>query len=74
MRQRLFFVLIFFNTFFIFSYQLTFAEVKPLFDPGTVEIVDYEKYGEFKGISTENSYYTLKKIWEKETEGGKGKK
>src|SRR3989338_3337955 len=35
-------------------------QVKPLFDPGTEEIVDYAKYGEFKGIGTENYKYTIK--------------
>ncbi|MFH1778668.1 MAG: glycoside hydrolase family 2 TIM barrel-domain containing protein [Candidatus Omnitrophota bacterium] len=60
MRQRLFFALIFFITFFIFSHRFIFAEVKPLFDPGTEEIVDYGKYGELKGISTEDYKYEIK--------------
>ncbi|MFA5334303.1 MAG: glycoside hydrolase family 2 TIM barrel-domain containing protein [Candidatus Omnitrophota bacterium] len=39
---------------------VSWAEVKPLFDPGTEEIVDYAKYGEFKGVGTEQYKYEIK--------------
>lgn len=35
-------------------------QVKPLFDPGTEEVVDYAKYGEFKGTGTANYKYEIK--------------
>ena len=35
-------------------------QIKPLFDPGTEEIVNYAKYGEFKGIGTGSYKYTIK--------------
>ena len=35
-------------------------QVTPLFDPGTEEIVDYAKYGGFKGLGTENYKYEIK--------------
>lgn len=60
MRQKLFFVFAFFVTFLFYSYQTIFAEVKPLFDTGSEKIVDYEKYGEFKGVGTENYKYEIK--------------
>jgi hypothetical protein len=36
------------------------AEPKPLFDPGTEEIIDYTKYGEFSNVGTESYKYTIK--------------
>ncbi|MFA5340120.1 MAG: hypothetical protein WC317_08280 [Candidatus Omnitrophota bacterium] len=35
-------------------------QVAPLFDPGTEEVVDYAKYGEFKGLGTDNYKYEIK--------------
>jgi len=60
MKQRLFFVLTFFITFFILPCQFAFAKVKPLFDPGSEGIINYEKYGEYKDIGTENYKYEIK--------------
>ncbi|HRZ67170.1 MAG TPA: glycoside hydrolase family 2 TIM barrel-domain containing protein, partial [Candidatus Omnitrophota bacterium] len=36
------------------------ADIKPLFDPGTEEIVDYAKYGEFTNVGTEQYKYAIK--------------
>lgn len=60
MRQKLFFALISLIMFLIFTCRSAFSEVKPLFDPGTEEIVDYEKYGEFTGVGAENYKYAIK--------------
>lgn len=58
MKQSLF--LVFIATFLFFPFQTVLAEIKPLFDSGTESIVDYEKYGEFKGLGTENYKYEIK--------------
>ncbi len=60
MRQRLFFVSLFFITFLSISVKPSFSDAAALFDPGSEEIVDYGKYGEFKGIGTENYKYEIK--------------
>jgi len=60
MRRRLFFALYLFIVGLIFTFQPTFAEVNPLFEPGSEEIVDYAKYGEFNGIGTESYKYIIK--------------
>lgn len=58
----------FFVTFLAVPIKITFSadvgnpteQVKPLFDPGTEDVVDYAKYGEFKGVDTANYKYEIK--------------